>query len=72
MIRKFFSPPAFESDEDNFRAKFINGFAWVVSGLLVLGMIPYLLEPGGNLTIAILSGLIVVLLSSLVLLRRAT
>jgi GAF domain-containing protein len=70
MIRKFFSPPAFESDEDNFRAKFINGFAWVVSGLLVLGMIPYLLEPGGNLTIAILSGLIVVLLSSLVLLRR--
>ena len=34
MIRKFFSPPVFDKDEDNFRARFINGFAWVVIVLL--------------------------------------
>lgn len=34
MIRSFFSPPIFENDEDNFRARFINGFAWVVIALL--------------------------------------
>lgn len=31
MIRRFFSPPVFEKEEDNFRAKFINDFAWVVT-----------------------------------------
>ena len=36
MIRKFFSPPVFESDEDNFRARFINGFAWIVIAILLL------------------------------------
>ena len=30
MIRRFFSPPVFDKEEDNFRARFINGFAWVV------------------------------------------
>ncbi len=69
-MRRFFSPPIFESEEDNFRAKFINGFAWVVSGLLALAMIPYLIEPGGDFTVIILSGLIVVLLTSVLLLRR--
>lgn len=70
MIRKFFSPPVFEREEDNFRAKFINGFAWAVSGLLALAMIPYILEPGGHLTVITLSALIVVLLASIFLLRR--
>ena len=39
MIKRFFSPPVFESDEDNFRARFINAFAWVVVGLLPLAML---------------------------------
>lgn len=72
MIRKFFSPPAFESDEDNFRAKFINGFAWTVVGLLALAIIPYVMNPGSDLSVVILSGLIVVLLSSIALLRRGS
>lgn len=34
MIRSFFAPPVFEKDEDNFRARFINGFAWIVTVIL--------------------------------------
>ena len=37
MIRKFFSPPVFDNDQDNFRARFINGFAWVV--IVLLGIV---------------------------------
>ncbi len=70
MMRKFFSPPAFDSEEDNFRAKFINGFAWAVTGFLLLALIPYVMEPSDDLTILILSGLILILLSSIMLLRR--
>ncbi len=70
MIRKFFSPPVFESDEDNFRAKFINGFAWAVVGLLVLALIPYIASPSRDFTIVILPALIVVLLISLFALKR--
>lgn len=70
MIRKFFSPPVFENDEDNFRAKFINGFAWAVIGLLVIALLPYIFAPSRDFTIVILSGLIVVLLVSLFVLRR--
>ena len=39
MIRKFFSPPVFEKEEDNFRARFINGFAWVVIGVLLFSIL---------------------------------
>ena len=30
MIKNFFSPPVFDNEEDNFRANFINDFAWVM------------------------------------------
>ncbi|HUG34139.1 MAG TPA: GAF domain-containing protein [Anaerolineales bacterium] len=70
MIRKFFSPPAFDTDEDNFRAKFVNGFAWVGIVLLAIAIIPYILSPGENFTIIILSGLIGVLFAALYLLDR--
>jgi len=70
MIRRFFSPPAFEKDEDNFRARFINGFAWVVIGLLVLAIIPYLNRSAIDSTVAVLSGLIMVMLAAIYLLRR--
>ena len=39
MIRNFFNPPAFDRDEDNFRARFINGFAWIVIFLLSIVII---------------------------------
>ena len=34
MIKRFFSPPEFENDDDNFRARFLNVFAWVVIALI--------------------------------------
>ena len=69
MIRRLFSSPIFEQEEKNFRAKFINGFAWSVIGLLLLALIPQLANPK-NFTIAVFSGLIVVMAIALYLLRR--
>ena len=70
MIRRLFSPPDFEKDEDNFRAKFINGFAWAVIGLLVLSIAPYLFTAARDFTVYVLSGLILVLAASLFFLHR--
>ena len=70
MIRRFFSPPVFEKEEDNFRAKFINGFAWATILLLTLAMIPYLFRSATDFTVPILSGLILVMIAALYLLRR--
>jgi GAF domain-containing protein len=69
MIRKFFSPPVFENDEDNFRAKFINGFAWIVILLLSFVISQYLSKPVDDLTIPILAGLIAVSVAALYLLH---
>lgn len=69
MIRRLFSPPVFEQEQKNFRAKFINGFAWSVIGLLLLALIPQLVSPK-NFTIAVFSGLIVVMAIALYLLHR--
>jgi len=69
MIRRLFSPPTFEQEEKNFRAKFTNGFAWSVIVLLLFALIPQLLHPK-NFTIAVFSGLIVVMAIALYLLHR--
>jgi GAF domain-containing protein len=66
----FLKPPQFEKEEDAFRARFINGFAWVGILLLSIGMAPYIATPGGSLTVAILSCLIAVLGVSLYLLHK--
>ena len=42
MIKRLFSPPVFDNEEDNFRAKFINAFAWSVIVLLTISLIPAL------------------------------
>jgi GAF domain-containing protein len=70
MIRRLFSPPVFQEEERNFRAKFINGFAWSVIVLLLLAMIPHLLGDAKNFSIPIFSGLILVMLLALYLLHR--
>ena len=69
MIRRLFSPPAFEQEGKNFRAKFINGFAWTVILLLLLVLIPQLGHPN-FITIAVFSGLIAVMAIALYLLHR--
>lgn len=70
MIRKFLSPPVFERDEDNFRAKFIHGFA--LAALVVLSLALLL---GGftfktHVTDIVLGVLILIQLLALYLLRR--
>ena len=70
MIRKFLNPPHFGSEEDNFRAKFINIFGLIVLGLLLVGIIPFLFQDEFNFTVIVLAGLIGVMLLSLYLLRR--
>jgi GAF domain-containing protein len=70
MIRRLFSPPVFEQEDKNFRAKFINGFAWSVVVLLLLAMTPHLFGDAKNFTIPIFSGLILVMLLALYLLHR--
>jgi len=70
MIRRLLSPPVFEQDEKNFRARFINGFAWSVIVLLLLAITPHLLGSSKNFTLAIFSGLIVVMFIALFLLHH--
>jgi GAF domain-containing protein len=69
MIRRLFSPPTFEQEDKTFRAKFINGFAWSVIVLLLLAMIPQLVHPK-IFTIAVFSGLIMVMAIALYLLHK--
>ena len=69
MIRRLLSPPVFEQETKNFRAKFINGFAWSVIALLLLALIPQFVHPK-NFSIAVFSGLIVIMLLALYFLRR--
>jgi GAF domain-containing protein len=70
MIRSFFSPPVYEQGDKNFRAKFINGFAWSVIVLLLLVIAIHLLGKPKNFTVAIFSSLIGVMLLALYLLRK--
>ncbi len=73
MIKRLFSPPVFDSEEDNFRAKFINGFAWIIIILLSLSLIPALgpnADENAGTTIIFLASLILVSFVSLYILRR--
>jgi hypothetical protein len=72
MIRKFFSPPTFKSEDDNFRTKFINRFAWSVIALLFVAMLPFIVNfpIDVNYTFFVLPGLIVVLSTAVFLFRR--
>lgn len=70
MIRKFFSPPVFDTEEDNFRARFINGFAWVVILLLGIFMLNNGISLQGFTTDIVLLGLIAVQGISIYLLRK--
>lgn len=70
MIRRFLRPPVFENEADDFRARFINGFAWTVIALLLLAMAPHLLGTSLNATVPVFSALIVVMFAALYLLHR--
>ncbi|MEO8357281.1 MAG: GAF domain-containing protein [Chloroflexota bacterium] len=69
MIKRLFSPPHFEDEDDNFRARFINGFGLILLVLLAIAIIPQLIERTPNYTFFVLIGLAGVMLLSLYLLR---
>ncbi len=72
MIKRLFSPPVFDSHEGKFRARFINGFAWVVIAVLTAALIPNLgpnADENAATTIVVTTSLILVMLLSLYLLR---
>ncbi|MBI5951230.1 MAG: GAF domain-containing protein [Chloroflexi bacterium] len=73
MIKRLFSPPVFDNQEGNFRAKFINGFAWVVIAVLTAALIPNLgpnADENATTTIIVVISLIFVMFLSLYTLRR--
>ena len=75
MIKRLFSPPVFDNEEDNFRARFINGFAWTVIFLLAVSLIPTLgpnADPNAGTTIIFLVGLMLAMAFSLYMLRRGS
>ena len=70
MIRRIFAPPVFEKDEDNFRARFINGFAWIVIALLGIIILNNGISFRDYATNIVLLGLIAVQALSIYLLRK--
>jgi GAF domain-containing protein len=70
MNWSFFTPPVFDTDEDNFRAKFVNGFAWVVIILLSISIIIGGIDISFISTDLVLLGLIGVQGLSIYLLRK--
>lgn len=70
MIRRLFAPPQFGDDDRNFRARFINGTAWIILLLLAVSMIPQLVKATPDLTIIVLPALMGVMILSLYLLHR--
>src|SRR5215208_4964784 len=70
MIRRFLSAPHFETEDDNIRSRFVNGFGLAFLALLAVSMVPQLLQRTPDFTIYVLMGLIVIVLFSLYLLRK--
>jgi len=70
-IKDFFSPPSFERDEDNLRAKFINGYAWISIFLMLIAAPPYLLRSTLNIqTIIVIVAALAIMFSAIYMLRR--
>ena len=70
MIRRFFTPPVFDNDEDNFRGRFINGFAWVVIGIVLVAILISGFDFQFSTTDAFYLGLIAVQAISIYLLHK--
>ena len=70
MIRRLLTPPHFDTDDENFRARFINGTAWIILFLLGISIIPQALKATPDLTIVVLPALMGVMVLSLYLLRK--
>jgi len=70
MIRNFFKPPVFDNEEQNTKAKFLNGISWIVIGLVLIA-IPFIaIAQYEDFTLLVLIGIIAVFAIVLFLLRR--
>ena len=70
MIRKLLSAPQFDDLEQDFRARFINGFAWIAMTLLIIGTLIIAVTGFTDYTIYVLLGLIFVFALTIVLLKK--
>jgi len=70
-IKRFFAPPVFEKEEDTFRAKFINGYAWISIFLMLIAAPPYLLRSKPNISTFVVTAVaLAVMLTAIYMLRR--
>jgi GAF domain-containing protein len=69
MIRRLFSAPRFDDLEQDFRAKFVNGFAWIA--LILISTVAIVVAATGftDYTLYVLIGLALVFASTIVMLR---
>ena len=69
MIKKFFSPPYFDNPEQNYRARFVNGFSWIAMILTIVIAVIVAVTGYTDYTLYVLIGLVVVFALTLILLR---
>jgi len=69
MIRKFFSPPYFDDSEQNYRARFVNGFSWIAMILTTTIAIIVAVTGYTDYTLYVLIGLALVFALTIILLR---
>ena len=69
MIRRLFSAPRFDDLEQDFRAKFVNGFAWIA--MILIGIVAVVVAATGftDYTLYVLIALVLVFAITIVLLR---
>jgi len=60
MIKRLLSPPQFDDLEQDFRAKFINGFAWIAMTLVTVVTVLIAATGFTDYTVYVLIGLIFV------------
>ena len=70
MIKRLLSAPHFDDLEQDFRAKFINGFAWIAMTLIVIVTFIVAFTGFTDYTVYVLIGLILVFALTIVLLRK--
>jgi GAF domain-containing protein len=65
MIKRLITPPQYEIEEDNFRAKFIHVSAWLILLILAASMVFQLFKKTPDLTIVVLPALMGVMVLTL-------
>jgi len=69
MIRRFLSPPIFDTPEQNYRARFVNGFSWIAMALTIIIAVIIAITGYTDYTLYVLIGLVMVFALTIILLR---